>query len=109
MSVSGGVPPYTYLWDNGATTININSSSGPYECQVTDANGCKSMKSILVTQPAAITLSDSITNASCGNSDGKATVLVSGGTAPYSYSWSTSATTKPSVIFLPEVIRSWLR
>ena len=38
---NGGVPPYTYSWNNGDTTqmININSN-GNYLCAVYDKNGC---------------------------------------------------------------------
>ena len=41
LSPSGGVPPYTYLWSNGATTNPIvNIAAGNYSVTVTDANGC---------------------------------------------------------------------
>ncbi|MBI4947857.1 MAG: T9SS type A sorting domain-containing protein [Bacteroidetes bacterium] len=95
LSVAGGSAPYTYFWNNGATTQNIsNLYAGPFEVQITDASGCKAMQGVLVSQPDAIILADSIVNASCGNLDGAAAILVSGGTSPYSYLWSTGATTK---------------
>lgn len=91
----GGTLPYTYMWMNGATTKNIsNLVAGPYEVAVIDANGCVSMRSILVNEPSKISLTDSIKNATCGSSDGAAVVLASGGIAPYSYLWSTGATTQ---------------
>jgi gliding motility-associated-like protein len=38
---SGGVAPYTYLWNNGLTTQNIsNLQAGTYSVTVQDANGC---------------------------------------------------------------------
>lgn len=42
INVSGGVPPYTYIWNpGGATTQDINSvSPGTYSVTVTDDNGC---------------------------------------------------------------------
>jgi len=41
LSVSGGTQPYTYLWNNGATTGDIqNLAPGTYFVTVTDANGC---------------------------------------------------------------------
>ncbi len=41
VSVSGGTQPYTYLWNNGATTGDIqNLASGTYFVTITDANGC---------------------------------------------------------------------
>ena len=40
LSVTGGTPPYTYSWSNGAITQNISSlTSGNYTVQVTDAAG----------------------------------------------------------------------
>ena len=38
--VSGGIPPYQYLWSNGSTSQNlINPLSGFYNATVTDSNG----------------------------------------------------------------------
>jgi len=94
ISVTGGSQPYTYFWVNGATTQNIsNLSAAPYEIVVTAANGCVSSKSILVNEPAPISIFMNPTNASCGNSDGSATVVASGGTGAFTYLWSNSATT----------------
>jgi fimbrial isopeptide formation D2 family protein len=41
ITVSNGLPPYTYLWNTGATTQDIsNLSPGNYYVAVTDANSC---------------------------------------------------------------------
>ena len=40
VAASGGVPPYTYLWNNGATTATITGlMPGTYTVVVTDNNG----------------------------------------------------------------------
>lgn len=40
VSATGGTGPYTFLWNNGATTAEITGPAGAYTVTVTDANGC---------------------------------------------------------------------
>ncbi|MFM7822949.1 MAG: beta strand repeat-containing protein, partial [Bacteroidota bacterium] len=98
VSVSGGTSPYTYSWSNGATSQDLVSLiTGNYSLTVTDANGCTALLNASVGQPAApIASTTSVTqNVSCnGGSDGVINVLVSGGTAPYSYLWNNGAVTQ---------------
>ena len=87
VAVSGGTAPYTYLWSNAATTATIsNLSAGTYTVTITDANSCTAVRTKLVTQPTA--LSVSFTN-TCSSS----LAVPAGGTTPYTYLWSTAATT----------------
>jgi acetyl esterase/lipase len=47
--VTGGVPGYSYLWNNGNTTSNLNNvPGGPYTVTVTDSNGCASTASAFI-------------------------------------------------------------
>lgn len=98
LSVSGGTAPYTYLWNNGATTQDLtNVSSGTYNVTITDANGCIATAATTVTQPtAALTAGISSTQqVSCfSGNNGTITLTVSGGTTLYSYSWSNGATSQ---------------
>ncbi|SFT87529.1 Por secretion system C-terminal sorting domain-containing protein [Lishizhenia tianjinensis] len=96
VTATGGTAPYTYAWDNGDATATITTlTAGTYTVTVTDANGCTSTSTATITEPAALvgtTVVDA--NVSCnGLSDGAATVNVTGGTAPYSYTWDTGANT----------------
>ena len=93
LQVNGGTPPYTYLWNDGNPSQNRTSlAPGTYSVTVTDANGCKASASgISISQPsAALTLSiSSQQNLLCnGIASGAVTVAASGGTNPYSYSWT---------------------
>ncbi len=95
-NVSGGSYPYTYLWNNMATTASMTGlSAGNYTVTVTDANGCTTLASGTVTEPAALSAVVMVdSNVSCnGGHDGGLTVGVSGGTAPYTYMWNNMATT----------------
>jgi gliding motility-associated-like protein len=92
-NVSGGQPPYTYLWTGGAGTSTISGlAAGIYNITVTTANGCISSAAVNITQPAApVSFVSSQVNVTCsGNSNGSATVTPSGGTGAYTYSWNTS-------------------
>ncbi|WP_183822314.1 T9SS type A sorting domain-containing protein, partial [Algibacter amylolyticus] len=95
-AATGGTAPYTYAWSNGATTATITGViAGTYNVTVTDANGCTSDTSVTIVEPTALTASiASQTNMDCnGGANGAATVTETGGTAPYTYTWSNGATT----------------
>ncbi|MEO6758081.1 MAG: SprB repeat-containing protein, partial [Saprospiraceae bacterium] len=86
-----GTPPYTYHWNNGATTQNLfNLAPGNYSVTVTDANGCTNLHTVVITQPPQLVIGMTMTNALCGL-PGSATVTPSGGTPPYSVLWSTGS------------------
>jgi hypothetical protein len=89
LNVSGGTAPYKYSWNNDATTQDINNlAAGAYSVTVTDANSCKATASASVTQPIALTVSPSGTSTCPDGSTGTATVNVTGGNSPYTYTWS---------------------
>ncbi len=88
-SASGGSPPYSYAWSNGQTTSSATGlASGNYTVTVTDAGGCTGTQTVFISQPAAMNASVTSSPASCGNSDGSASLNPTGGNPPYSYSWS---------------------
>ncbi len=93
-TVSGGSSPYTYSWSNSKLTPSVSAlSAGTYNLYVTDANGCAATSSVTITQPALLSASASVSaNILChGGNSGTATATVTGGTSPYTYSWSNNA------------------
>jgi gliding motility-associated-like protein len=92
VTATGGVGTYTYSWSpmGGNASTASGLISGLYTVYVTDSNSCQKTATILVGNTSGI--SSSITssiNVTCyGGSDGSATVTVTGGHPPYSYSWS---------------------
>lgn len=93
---SQGTPPYAYLWDNGDSTSTIsNLTSGNYTVRITDDLGIVTIDSVTITEPEELKLDINIdSNATCfGYANGGASVIVNGGTPPYSYLWSNGETT----------------
>jgi gliding motility-associated-like protein len=94
--VSGGTPGYTYTWpstaNNQTTQTATGLSANSYITTVTDAKGCSSTDTIVISEPSPITITDSITNALCnGGNTGQATIYPTGGTPSYAYTWPSSA------------------
>lgn len=96
LSVIGGTPGYSYLWNTGAVTQDItNLSAGTYTVTVTDLNSCTATTNATVTQPSALSLSTTVTNVACsGGSNGAVNLTVSGGSPGYSFQWSNGSTTE---------------
>jgi gliding motility-associated-like protein len=98
-SVNGGSQPISYLWSNNATTSSIsNLTAGVYSVTVTDANGCQGILSDTVTNGSGLSVSVSLTDATCGQANGTATANPTGGSNPYSYQWSSNPSHNSSVL-----------
>lgn len=97
VSITGGTAPYTILWDDPSAQTDSTATglcAGIYNATITDANGCEFIVQVEVHEPTPISLSQVVaTDATCaGGCDGSATIIPSGGTLPYTYSWSSGGT-----------------
>jgi hypothetical protein len=93
-SVSGGTIPYSYIWSTGSTETSIQGLvQGIYAVTVTDAHGCYFIMHDTVMSPQAIDIQSVIVPVSCPEAhDGSITLVVTGGTPGYQYSWSNGST-----------------
>jgi hypothetical protein len=93
---TGGVAPYTYTWSNGATGNAIDGLvAGVYSVIVTDASGCSRTLFFGIINPSPIEVTSAVKSENCGT-NGTFAVNVSaiGGKFPFTYQWSTGATTQ---------------
>ena len=87
----GGTPPFEYLWSDGSESRNLeNAASGSYTVTVIDSGGCR-VSSSPITVSNIRQLSTGIgfqKPISChGLNDGIVEIGISGGTAPYYFTW----------------------
>jgi len=94
ISIIKGTAPYIYSWSpvGGATATASGLCAGNYTVTVTDASSAVVTYSLTITQPAVMTVTLSITPDICTMGNGTATAIISGGTAPYIYSWNNGQT-----------------
>ncbi|GIV34939.1 MAG: hypothetical protein KatS3mg031_2474 [Chitinophagales bacterium] len=93
VTVSGGTPPYSYNWSNGAVSEDQNGLvAGSYTLTVSDDSGCVATLNVTISEPAPLQVSSTQVDVGChGGNSGSIDVTVSGGTPPYSYNWSDGA------------------
>ena len=98
---SGGVPHFSYTWSNGGgnTATLTDLCAGAYTVTVSDANGTTQEDTYIIGGASSILeIQDAIVTASQGAADnGSILLVVDGGVPPYTYEWSTGASTNPVI------------
>lgn len=94
----GGTPPYTYKWSNNALNTDEATLLAPglYQVTITDQNGKNTVVSGVIPAAAPITLKTKMDSRASDKlaADAKASVTITGGTAPFQYLWSNGETTQ---------------
>ncbi len=86
---NSGKSPFTINWSTGSNSKDLSDlKAGIYQLFVRDANGCRIAREIEVKSPPLL-FAQIETKGSTGL-DGSAKALVSGGSMPYIYFWSTA-------------------
>lgn len=109
VNVTQGTAPYSYSWDNSASTSDIANdlAAGTHTVTVTDFNGCIITVTGVIAEPAALDIT-SITPSTqiCPEDDIMLTATGAGGSSPYTFTWYEGATqigTGPSITVDPTV------
>lgn len=97
--VTGGTAPISFMWNTTPAQTTMMASSltaGTYTVMVVDSFGCMASDSVVMTQPDELTGDTDSTNTPlcAGDATGEIYISPLGGTAGYSYLWSTGDTTE---------------
>ena len=94
--IAGGVPPYSFLWTNGATTEDLSGvTAGNYGVTLTDANGCTTSKTYTLIRPMPLEVGVTTqTDFNCATRvvNQSFVAQATGGVPPYQYQWSSGNT-----------------
>ena len=103
VTVNGGNGTLNYSY-SGPTSGNGSSATSPftvsglaagtYNFTITDATLCTASFSVLITTPAQLNATTTVTNVLCNGGTGSIDLSVAGGTAPYTYNWGGGVTTE---------------
>lgn len=98
LNLVGGKAPITLVWSDGSTSglTRNNLGAGIYTATISDGTPCQIVRTFVIQEPQPLVVSANVTNAfDCDNANsGAINLLVSGGTAPFTYSWSNGTTTE---------------
>lgn len=104
LTVTGGIPPYTYSKNNGtsyqSSNVFTDLIAGTYLAKVKDSENNIASYSFTITQPnlSVLTATTTVVNVSgYGENDGKITVNARGGVKPYTYNIDGGTFTTDSV------------
>ncbi len=98
---SGGTGPYFYAWSTSpaqTTPTASNLAPGTYTLTVTDSKACNTSNNFTIIQPTLLSLSTSPSISLLCNASSTISALASGGTASYTYLWSTGQTTTSIIV-----------
>ena len=101
VSVAGGTQPYTFNWDDPEVVDNdtVDLCAGTFSVIVTDANGCQSFDTVVVTEPNEIVLTMDSTNIAChGLETGMVSVTPTDGIPPYEFLWDTPGSDETATV-----------
>ncbi|HTF04759.1 MAG TPA: choice-of-anchor L domain-containing protein, partial [Bacteroidia bacterium] len=92
LTPQSGNAPFTYVWTPNVSATNSATGlcAGQYVVQITDATGCSSTATYVITQPTAVSVSVTGNNTICGGGSTTLTANPAGGTGPYTITWDNS-------------------
>ena len=98
LNLIGGIAPVTLTWNDGSTAglTRNNLAPGTYTATISDGTPCYIIRTFTIVEPQILLASANLINPiDCNNgSSGAIDLIISGGTPPFTYSWSNGSNTQ---------------
>ena len=94
-NATGGTGSISYTVNGSSATSPMAPTAGTYAIVATDANGCSAATSLTISEPSAVTLSASASNALCNGGNGSLSFSATGGTGNIAYTVNSTSATSP--------------
>ncbi|WP_291285572.1 PKD domain-containing protein [Flavobacterium sp.] len=95
LNLLGGKAPLTLVWDDNPSAGIKRNNIGPgkYSVTITDSKSCVIKQTFIISEPLVLELNADVSNPlDCADANtGSINLIVTGGKAPFSYSWSNGA------------------
>ena len=96
IDIVGGNAPFTTVWSNGATDLNLTDlAGGDYTVTITDAIGCSKDTTITIADVTPTVFVADVQHVACnGSANGAIDITINEGTPGYTFEWETGHTTE---------------
>ena len=96
IDIVGGNAPFTTVWSNGATDLNLTDlAGGDYTVTITDAIGCSKDTTITIADITPTVFVADVQHVACnGSANGAIDITIIEGTPGYTFEWETGHTTE---------------
>lgn len=96
LTVTGGTPQYSFLWNTGDTTQNLaHLNGGTYTVLITDSFHCTLTDSVFIYEPPQLLFTGAASNVTCFNAaDGFVLIDINFADSTYIFNWSNGDTSE---------------
>ncbi|MDD2635817.1 MAG: PKD domain-containing protein, partial [Bacteroidales bacterium] len=85
--VTGGTPPYNYVWENANYTNTLLAPPGSYDLTVSDDNNCRIYGNADIESPQILRVLPLGNHTICIGGEAEVIAQAAGGTPPYQFYW----------------------
>lgn len=111
VTAAGGTGPYSYAWSTvpvQTSPFANNLAAGTQTVSITDANGCATVTTVTILEPAPVTITTLGNDTVCPAQPAVISAMGNGGNGPYTYNWNVPLGNGPQYTVYPTQPTSYI-